>query len=77
MTSVSAHEEVAMQHEVELAIRLAVLPLMGGLAVLSAVRDNAARVRVRDDEGAAARAVAWQQLSPEMRAMMSGWTERG
>ena len=63
-----------MQHEIELAVRVVALPLLGGLAVLSFVRDNAARARVRQDEGAAMRAVGWDRLSPELRAVVADWT---
>ena len=60
-------------HEVELAARVVTLPLMGALALLSVVRDNAARMRIRDDEAAAERAVAWDLLSPDDRAMVVDW----
>jgi hypothetical protein len=63
-----------MSHEVELALRLAALPVMGGLAVLAMARDAAARVRVRDDEWSAERAVGWDRLSPEDRARVVDWT---
>jgi len=63
-----------MSHEVELALRVATLPLMGGLAVLAMARDAAARVRVRDDEWSARRAVAWDRLGPEDRARALDWT---
>jgi hypothetical protein len=63
-----------MSHEVEIALRLATLPLMGGLAVLAMARDAAARVRVRDDEWSAQRAVGWDRLSPEDRARLLDWT---
>ena len=63
-----------MQHEIELAVRVVALPLLGGLAVLSVVRDNAARARVRQDEGVAMRAVGWDRLSPELRAVVADWT---
>lgn len=62
-----------MQHEMELAVRVVALPLLGGLAVLSVVRDNAARARVRDHEGAATSAVAWDRLTPDLRAMVADW----
>jgi len=63
-----------MSHEVEIALRLATLPLMGGLAVLAMARDAAARVRVRDDEWAANRAADWDRLAPEDRARVVDWT---
>ena len=63
-----------MQHEIEPAVRVVARPLLGGLAVLSVVRDNAARARVRQDEGAAMRAVGWDRLSPELRAVVADWT---
>lgn len=59
--------------ELELAVRVVTLPLMGALAALSVVRDNAARLRIRDDEAAAERAVAWDLLSPDDRAMVVDW----
>ena len=63
-----------MVHEAEIMLRLATLPLMGGLAVLAVARDAAARVRVRDDEWSAERAVGWDRLSPEDRARVVDWT---
>ena len=63
-----------MSHEIEIALRLATLPVLGTLAVLALVRDAAARIRVRDDEWAAERAVAWDRLSPEDRARVVDWT---
>ena len=60
-------------HEVELAVRAVTLPLMGALAALSVVRDNAARMRVRDDESAAERAVAWNNLTSDERAFVLDW----
>jgi hypothetical protein len=63
-----------MSYEVELALRVAALPLLGGLAVIAIVRDAAARVRVRDDELSAERAVGWDRLSPEDRARVVDWT---
>ena len=63
-----------MQHEIELAVRVVALPLLGGLAVLAMVRDNAARARVRDDEGDAANAVSWDLLAPDLRALVADWT---
>ena len=60
-------------HEVELALRVATLPLMGALAALSVVRDNAARIRVRDDEAAAERAVSWTNLTSDERAIVLDW----
>jgi hypothetical protein len=63
-----------VQHEIELAVRVVALPLLAGLGVLSLVRDNAARARVRDDEGAAAYAVSWDRLTPELRAAAADWT---
>lgn len=63
-----------MQHEVELAVRVVTLPLLAGLGVLSLVRDNAARARVRDDEGTARSAVGWDRLTPELRAVVADWT---
>jgi hypothetical protein len=60
--------------EIELAVRVATLPLMGVLAAVSAVRDNAARMRIRDDEAAAERAVAWTNLSSDERAVVRDWT---
>ncbi|HET7901856.1 MAG TPA: hypothetical protein VFL59_11765 [Candidatus Nanopelagicales bacterium] len=63
-----------MQHEIELAVRVVALPLLGGLAVVSMVRDTAARARVRDDENAATHAVAWDRLAPELRAVAEAWT---
>ncbi len=60
--------------EIELAVRVATLPLMGALAALSVVRDNAARMRVRDDEAAAERAVAWYNLTTDERATVVDWT---
>jgi len=57
-----------MSHEVEFALRVATLPLMGGLAVLAMARDAAARVRVRDEDWSAHRAAGWDRLSPEDRA---------
>jgi hypothetical protein len=63
-----------VQHEIELAVRVVALPLLGGLAVLSMVRDNAARARVRQDEGTAALAVSWDRLTPELRAVVADWT---
>jgi hypothetical protein len=59
--------------EIELAVRVATLPLMGALAALSAVRDNAARLRIRDDEAAAERAVAWTNLTSDERAIVTDW----
>ena len=63
-----------MQHEIELAVRVVALPLLAGLGVLAVVRDNAARARVRDDEGAATFAVTWDRLTPELRAVVADWT---
>jgi hypothetical protein len=63
-----------MSHEVEFALRVATLPLMGGLAVLAMARDAAARVRVRDDEWSAQRAAGWDRLSPQDRARVLDWT---
>lgn len=63
-------------HEVELAVRVATLPLMGALAALSALRDNAVRMRIRDDEAAAERAVAWTVLSLDEQAAVRDWTLR-
>lgn len=60
-------------HEVELAVRVVTLPLMGALAALSVVRDNAARMRIRDDEAAAERAVSWSTLTHDERAMVLDW----
>ena len=66
-----------MTHEVELAVRVVALPLLGALAVVSALRDEAARARVRvragDDELTAATAVSWDRLSPELRALAVEW----
>lgn len=65
---------MAGMHEVELAVRVVTLPLMGALAALSMVRDNAARMRVRDDETAAERAVSWANLTGDQRALVIDWT---
>ena len=63
-----------MQHEIELAVRVVALPLLAGVGVVALVRDNVARARVRDDEGAATYAVAWDRLTPELRAVVADWT---
>lgn len=65
---------MAGMHEVELAVRVVTLPLMGALAALAAVRDSAARMRVRDDETAAERAVSWANLTGDQRALVIDWT---
>jgi hypothetical protein len=65
---------MAGMHEVELAVRVVTLPLMGVLAALSAVRDSAARMRIRDDEMAAERAVSWSNLTGDERALVIDWT---
>ncbi len=57
-------------------LRLAALPLLGGLAAVAVLRDRAARLRVRDDEEAAEWAVPWTRLSAEQRAVLAGWTDR-
>jgi hypothetical protein len=46
---------------------------MGALAALSVVRDNAARLRIRDDKAAAERAVSWSTLTHDERAMVLDW----
>jgi hypothetical protein len=62
-----------VQHEIEFTVRVVALPLLAGLAVLAALRDNAARARVRDDEGAADQAVSWDRLTPEVRTFAAEW----
>ena len=47
-----------MVREAELAVRIAALPLLGALSVVSAVRDQAARRRLTRDEGTADSTVA-------------------
>jgi hypothetical protein len=61
------------RHEIGLAVRIAALPALGVLGVVSAVRDSAARMRVRDDEDAADRAVAWDRLAPDDLALVLDW----
>ena len=63
-----------MTREMDLAVRVASLPLLGALAVVGRLRDQAARSRVRDDEATAALAVSWDRLTPELRAYASEWT---
>ncbi|MCA0329827.1 MAG: hypothetical protein LCI03_07975 [Actinobacteria bacterium] len=62
-----------VRHEIGLAVRIAALPALGVLGVVSAVRDSAARIRVRDDEDAADRAVAWDRLAPDDLALVLDW----
>lgn len=64
---------MTLRQEIVLAARIAALPLMGVLAVVSSVRDTAIAARVRDDEEAADRAVAWDRLDPENLAMVLDW----
>ncbi len=63
-----------MTRELDLAVRVASLPLLGALAVLARLRDQAARARLHDDEDAATRAVDWDRLSPDMRAIVADWS---
>jgi hypothetical protein len=62
-----------MTRELDLAVHVASLPLLGALAVVGRLRDQAARARVRDDEQTAALAVSWDRLTPELRAFASEW----
>ena len=62
-----------VRHEIGLAVRIAALPALGVLGVVSAVRDSAARIRVRDDEDAADRAVAADRLAPDDLALVLDW----
>jgi hypothetical protein len=62
-----------VRHDLGLAVRIAVLPALGMLGVVSAVRDSAARMRLRDDEDAADRAVAWDRLAPDDLALVLDW----
>ena len=62
-----------VRHEIGHAVRIAALPALGVLGVVSAVRDSAARIRVRDDEDAADRAVAWDRLAPDDLALVLDW----
>lgn len=62
-----------VRHEIGLAVRIAALPALGVLGVVSAVRDSAARIRVREDEDAADRAVAWDRLAPDDLALVLDW----
>lgn len=64
---------MTLRQEIGLAARIAALPLMGMLAVVSSVRDTAMAARARDDEEAADRAVAWDRLDPENLAMVLDW----
>lgn len=62
-----------MPQQLRLAARIAAMPLLGALAVVSAVRDTAVAARVRDDEDAADRAVAWDRLDAESLAVVLDW----
>ncbi len=63
-----------MTRELDLAVRVAALPLLGVLAVVGRLRDEAIRHRVRDDEAAAERATSWDLLSASDRALVADWT---
>jgi hypothetical protein len=62
-----------MTAAIGLAARIATMPLLGALALVSAVRDTAVAARIRDDEDAADRAVAWDRLDPESLAVVLDW----
>jgi hypothetical protein len=64
-----------MPLQLRLAARIAAMPLLGALALVSAVRDTAVAARVRDDEAAADRAVAvsLDRLDPESLAVVLDW----
>ena len=68
------HERYFSEHAVVASRAVEKLARKSPLAALAAVRDSAARMRVRDDETAAERAVSWANLTGDERALVIDWT---
>ena len=55
-------------HTTDVAVRIAALPLLGVLGAVSAVRDQAARLRLREDDPSPSLPLQWDRLSARQRA---------
>jgi hypothetical protein len=63
-------------HATDVAVRLVALPLLGVLGAVSAVRDQAARIRLREDDPSPWLPLEWDRLSARQRARVVGTDDR-
>lgn len=64
-------------HTTDVAVRIAALPLLGLLGAVSAVRDQAARLRLRDDDPGPSLPLQWDRLTARQRANLVGSDDLG
>ncbi|MFN8167564.1 MAG: hypothetical protein U0S36_02130 [Candidatus Nanopelagicales bacterium] len=57
-------------HATAVAVRVVALPLLGVLGAVAMVRDEAARLRVREDDLGRALPQAWDRLTATQRARL-------
>lgn len=63
-------------HTTDVAVRIAAFPLLGVLGAVSAVRDQAARLRLREDDPSPTLPLQWDRLSARQRANLVGGDDR-
>ena len=63
-------------HSTDVAVRIVALPLLGVLGALALVRDEAARLRVRQDDPGPRLPTQWDRLSAGERARLVGDDDR-
>ena len=63
-------------HATDMAVRLAALPLLGVLGAVSVVRDQAARLRLREDDPSPQVPLQWDRLSAGQRAHLVSGDDR-
>jgi hypothetical protein len=64
-------------HTTGTAVRIAALPLLGLLGAVSAVRDQAARLRLREDDPSPSLPLQWDRLTARQRANLVGGDDLG
>jgi hypothetical protein len=64
-------------HTTDVAVRIAALPLLGLLGAVSAVRDQAARLRLREDDPSPSLPLQWDRLTARQRANLVGPDDLG
>jgi hypothetical protein len=64
-------------HTTEVAVRIAAMPLLGLLGAVSAVRDQAARLRLREDDPSPTLPLQWDRLTARQRANLVGADDMG
>jgi hypothetical protein len=64
-------------HTTDTAVRIAAMPLLGLLGAVSAVRDQAARLRLREDDPSPSLPLQWDRLTARQRANLVGADDLG